>query len=184
MADVVDHFAALGLERAAHVDEAAVRERFHELSRELHPDADGGDEEKFAAINEAQRVLSSTASRLRHLLELEFGERAEATGQMSEALMTLFGEIGGVLQTADELVERRRAATTAVARALLAGDEMSVQSDLMTAGGKVQARRAEIEAELADASPDDRESLEAALHELAFLEKWQGQIQERMGALL
>ena len=68
---VIDHFATLGFERTPVLDEAAVRERFHERSREVHPDADSGDEEQFAAINEAQRVLRSPSARLRHLLELE-----------------------------------------------------------------------------------------------------------------
>ena len=53
MAETVDHFATLGLERSAALDEAFVRERFHEMSREAHPDAEDGNESRFAAINEA-----------------------------------------------------------------------------------------------------------------------------------
>ena len=108
MAQMVDHFATLGLQRSAALDEALVRERFHELSRDAHPDADAGDEVAFAAINEAQRVLRSPGARLRHLLELEFGCKPEATGAMSEVLMDLFAQVGGARrQQADPQARQR-----------------------------------------------------------------------------
>ena len=187
MSDQVDHFAALGLERSAALDESVVRERFHALSREVHPDTDGGDELAFAAINEAQRILTSPAARVRHLLELEFGEQAGgavATGGMSGALMELFGSVGGVITRADGLVAKRGAASSAVARALLAGEEIEVQQQLMAAGGQLMARRRELEEGLGEISLGDQEALAAAAHELAFLEKWQRQVQERMAALI
>ena len=184
MAETVDHFATLGLERSAALDETVVRERFHELSREAHPDAENGDEAKFAAINEAQRVLSSPAARLRHLLELEYDGKVESSGAMSAQLMDLFSDVGGVLSQADALISKRQAATTAVAKALLAGEEVSVQQALMGAGGQLMGRRQEIEDGLGGLSLSDRDKLVTTAHELAFLEKWQRQVQERLGQLI
>ena len=184
MAETVDHFATLGLERSAALDEAFVRERFHEMSREAHPDAEDGDESRFAAINEAQRVLSSPAARLRHLLELEYGGKVESTGAMSAQLMDLFSDVGSALSQADALISKRQAATTAVSKALLAGEEVSVQQALMGAGGQLMGRRQEIEAGLGGIGLSDRGKLVATAHELAFLEKWQRQVQERLGQLI
>ena len=184
MAAEVDHFATLGLGRSAALDDGLVRERFHELSRDAHPDTEGGDEEAFAAINEAQRVLRSPSARLKHLIELEFGDRPNSTGAMSEALMELFAEVGGALSLADEAIAKRRAATTAVAKALLAGAEMAAQQALMSAGGSLMARRREREAGLGEIELGNREALVTACHELSFLEKWQAQVQERLGELV
>ena len=183
MGEPVDHFAALGLERAAALDEAQVRERFHELSREAHPDTHGGDGEAFAAINEAQRVLSSPSARLRHLLELQFGTRP-AAAVISDSLMDLFAGVGGAISAADAVIAKVAAATTAVAKALLAPQELAAQQSLMEAGGQLVTRRREIEDRLEALSVDDRDALLEAWHELAFLEKWQRQVQGRMGQLI
>ena len=187
MAELADHFATLGIDRAVALEESVVRERFHELSRQLHPDTDGGDELAFAAINEAQRVLASPAARIRHLLELEFGKQGDgavASGKMSAALMDLFASVGGVISKADALISKRKAASSAVAKALLVGEEIEVQQSLMKAGGELMARRREVEGGLGEIGIRDRESLSGAAHELAFLEKWQRQVQERVAALI
>ena len=184
MSAKVDHFAALGLERSAALDEALVRERFHEMSRGAHPDAEGGDEVAFAAINEAQRVLRSPAARLRHLLDLAGGDGLAGGGVMSDDLMVLFELVASALEGADDVITKRRAATTALSKALLSPQELAAQQTLMGAGGRLRARRQEIEDSLAEIGVGDRASLTGACHELAFLEKWQQQVQERMGALL
>ena len=187
MAEVADHFATLGLERSVALDAALVRERFHELSRELHPDAGGGDELAFAAINEAQRVLASPAARIRHLLELEFAEPgagAVASGVMSTPLMNLFASVGAVISKADGVITKRKAASSAVAKALLAAEEIEVQQALMGAGGDLMARRRELESGLVEIGIRDRDALIGAAHELAFLEKWQRQVQARMAELV
>ena len=98
--------------------------------------------------------------------------------------MALFADVGDVLSKADELITKKKSATTAVALALLAGEEMEAQEALMGAGGRLSARRREIELGLEGVAPDDRDALAAAAHELAFLEKWQRQVQERMGAMV
>jgi curved DNA-binding protein CbpA len=181
---MLDHFATLGLPHSASMDGALVRERFHELSRAAHPDMVDGDEEAFAAINEAQRVLSSPAARLRHLLELEFGGAPQSTGSMSAELMDLFVQVGAALNQADPVITKRRAATSALARALLAGEEMAAQQVLAAAGGQIMSRRSTLEAGLGGIELGDREGLTAAWHELSFLEKWQRQVQERMAGLI
>ena len=74
MAD--DFFAWLGMPRRPWLDPEAVKERFHTLSREHHPDqqAAGSNAETdaaFARLNAAQAALRDPKARLRCLLELE-----------------------------------------------------------------------------------------------------------------
>ena len=182
---MTDHFAVLGIDRSALLSEDLIRKKFHELSRELHPDATHGDQTKFAQINEAQRVLRSPSARLRHLLELNGdAEKLESAAAMSDELMDLFADLSEVFSKADALIAKRNSAGSAVAKALLAGEEMAVQQSLMGAGGKLIARRKMMESGLKNVGVGDCDALALAAHELAFLEKWQRQVQERIGALI
>ena len=103
---------------------------------------------------------------------------------MSDELMDLFAGVGGALQAADGLITKRQATTTAVARALLAKEEVAVQRALMGAGGQLMARRQQVEGGLAEIGLEERAQLVEAWHELSFLEKWQRQVQERMAGLI
>lgn len=181
---MVDHFATLGMRRSAAVDEALVRQRFHQLSRAAHPDQEGGDEAAFAAINEAQRVLRSPAARLRHLLDLEFGGVPESSGSMSPQLMDLFSQVGPALGQAKAVIAKRRMASSALAKALLAAEEAAAQRALAAANSQLMSRRSEVESGLGEIDLSARESLVAAWHELSFLQNWQAQVQERMAGLL
>jgi hypothetical protein len=69
---VIDHFAELGLARAAWIEPEEIKSRHHALMSEAHPDKTCGDAERAGRLNTARRVLEQPASRIRHLLELEF----------------------------------------------------------------------------------------------------------------
>ena len=189
---MTDHFASLGFERRAALDAEAVKARFQELGRELHPDAQDGDSQAFSALNEAQAVLSRPSARLRHLIELLWGAEAVASlrgGAMSTEVMERFAEIGAVLARADSLIARKAKAQSALARALLAGEEMEVNQALMEAGGTLMRLRRGLEAtfpsldEKIATGGGEHESVEAC-RDLSFAEKWQAQLQERMAALI
>ena len=66
-----DHFATLAQPRRPWLDPEALRESFHRAAAQHHPDAAGGTDERFAALNTAHAILREPAARLRHLLELE-----------------------------------------------------------------------------------------------------------------
>ncbi|MBI3301070.1 MAG: Fe-S protein assembly co-chaperone HscB [Deltaproteobacteria bacterium] len=78
----VDYFSVLGIPRSPVVDEAALTQRYYDLSRRLHPDLyqTGTAEEKEASLkntallNRAYRTLRDLVQRGQYWLELQ-GER-------------------------------------------------------------------------------------------------------------
>lgn len=74
-----DHFALFGLPRRFQIDERALESRYHELQSAAHPDrhAHRAEQERRLSmqwatrINEGYRLLRSSLSRARYLLELE-----------------------------------------------------------------------------------------------------------------
>ncbi len=170
------------------------RVRFQEKSRELHPDSACGEADAFAVLNEAHATLSRPGTRLRHLMVLEFGSAAADAmkdGGMGEELLELFGRVGEVVVKADAFLARSAKAESALAKALLTSEEREVQLALMNAGGEVgrfvkaaEERLPEIDALLADAREAALELAGVLYRDLSFAEKWQGQLQERMGALI
>ncbi len=66
----LDHFAELGQPRRPSLDADALKDHFHRLTAEHHPDI-AGDGGRFTTLNAAYTVLREPAARLRHLLELD-----------------------------------------------------------------------------------------------------------------
>ncbi len=133
MAD--DFFAWLGMPRRPWLDPEEVKERFHALSREHHPDqqASGSNAETdtvFARLNAAQAALRDPKSRLRCLLELEHpGIKVSGPAAVPETLADLFAPIHGLVGRIDALLAKKTAAPGALARALLAREEWSLQEE-------------------------------------------------------
>src|ERR1700756_110255 len=95
---MTDYFAVLGLERRPLVSDPILRGAYYEKSRSLHPDHSKGG--NFSVVNAAFEIVSNPAKRIRHLLELEFGELGFR--QIEAELEGLFGTMVKVLQRADE----------------------------------------------------------------------------------
>lgn len=111
IAGAADYFTLLGLPAHPWVDEAALDERYHELSRRLHPDRHAGAEpEEIAAsvratalLNAAYRNLRDLESRGRYWLRRLGGD----LGRGGEAVP---GELAAfVFEAQDKLAELRDA---------------------------------------------------------------------------
>jgi precorrin-6B methylase 1 len=100
---------------------------------------------------------------------------------ISAEIMTLFSQIGPQLQNAVVLTKKKQAASSAIAKALLAPEELKLREVLEDLTAQIEARRAEVLASLADASLDQIQVVQATL---AYLAKWQGQIRESLLALM
>ncbi len=134
----MDYFEIFGLPRQLAVDEGALQRRFHELSRQHHPDfhlgASPEDQAQAlstsALVNAAYRALRDPIRRIEYLLRLEEGRDAgegEAVKpkaspgllaemfEIQEALQEAKG--GGVDEAGLEALRRQRDALSARCRA-------------------------------------------------------------------
>jgi curved DNA-binding protein CbpA len=180
---VTDYFALLDQPRRPWLDDAALRDAFHRRAAELHPDAPTGDGAAFAELNAAYATLRDPVPRLRHLLALEEPAALTRPTPIPADLSELFPVVGAARQVMVGFTTRRAAASSAVARALIAGEEAGVRSTATAARNALDASRERALEELRaiDAqwsAPEARAAL-AALHgRLAFLEKWDAQLRE------
>ncbi len=183
-----DYFALLGESRRPWLDEERVKETFHRLSRERHPDqvTAVGD---FAELNAAQAALRDPKTRLRHLLALEYPHVAvSGPASVPAALSELLFPIHGLLQKIDAFLARQDAASGALARALLAGEQFALREEAETRLGELEALHATLLAELQtfdaarwDARPPDAETtLLGFYHGFAYLSRWLEQFRERL----
>lgn len=176
-----DHFATLAQPRRPWLDLEALRESFQRAAALHHPDAAGSGEERFAALNAAHTVLREPAARLRHLLELEAPDRLPRAAPIPPALGDLFMQLAAARREFERFWQKDSAATSPLARALLAAEKTTLRRDLGTALGQLDAAHAAALAELRaldgawEARIDDLANLQARF---AFLGKWSAQLRE------
>ncbi len=175
-----DAFAIFNLPRQPWLDAVELREAFHRRSATLHPDA-GGDAGQFAQLNAAHQTLREPAARLRHLLELEAPELLAQSQQIPPALADRFMRVAAARETVAAFLAKHRAASSPIARALLAGENGAQKNALETALADLETAQAEALARLRELDADwrvrfpDIASLQA---ELSYLEKWTAQLRE------
>lgn len=176
---MTDCFALLGLPRTARLDESKLQAMWHERSRAAHPDQPGGSAARAAEINAAYEVLLAPEKRLKHLLELH--QVPWRAIPISSELMALFAQLGPLLQKASAFAKKKQQASSALAKALLADEEMTLREDLESLGIGIESRR---EALIASLPEDDLEKVQVAQATLAYLAKWQAQIREALLVML
>ncbi len=181
----VDYFALLGEERRPWLDPERVSETFRRMSRTLHPDQPGAEEVtvEFAVLNQAQQTLRDPKLRLAHLIGLEFPEvRLSGPAAVPAALADRIGPILSLLQEADGLLGAKAAAGSALTRALLARRELELRE---LAEEQLQAVEALYEHAIEDLRDEDKSAgrLVALYQRLAYLTRWRGQLQEKLGQL-
>lgn len=182
-------FALLGLPRAAALDPEALQQAWLAASRAAHPDQPGGDAAQAAEINAAHETLQSPEKRLRHLLELH--QAPWRAVPIDDTMMAIFSQLGPLLQSVAGLLKRRQTAASALAKALLAPEEMRLREQLEELGTQLEAQRSSLLAELPaldsrlgsgdTATLTDLQTLQA---KLAYLSKWQTQIRESLLSLM
>lgn len=182
-----DAFAVLGLDRHLTLEDDAIESAWRELSKEHHPDAEGGNADHAALLNRAYQALHTPGNRLRHWLEIHGVER-ERQSTIDPDLMDLFAEVGALLESTDALLQKKKAATSALGQALLAESEMKTQQDLQALLGRLQqAQRESVERfpDFESALPQgEARAATTTLARLGFLEKWQNQVQDRIMTLI
>lgn len=180
---MTNFYALLGLPESLRIDPAAIDEAWRNRIRLQEGDSMEGDGD----LNGARSTLADPVSRLAHWLELK-APGAAPERAIAPELMDLFAEIGPVLARADALLAKHRAASTALARAVLARDMVASQVEVQDMMARIQpvksgliARFAEFENE---ASDDPFGEARRALSQLKFLRRWEEQCRERLLAFL
>lgn len=185
-----DAFSLLGLPPRATLDAEALQSAYLAATRSAHPDQPGGDAARSAELNAALETLKSPVTRLKHLLE-NHSDTAWRAIPLDAGLMGLFEKLGPLLQTAAAFLKKKQAAASALAKALLAGEEMRLREALEDLGLRLDEAWRELEATLPalDARLQtgdttawaDVQSLQARL---AYLAKWRSQIRETLLGLM
>ncbi|MBE2285143.1 MAG: hypothetical protein IAE77_16910 [Prosthecobacter sp.] len=182
-------FALLGLPRVAALSEAALQQAWLEASRAAHPDRPGGDAAQAAEINAAYETLQTPEKRLKHLLELH--EVPWRAIPIDEAMMRLFSQLGPVLQNVTTFLKRRQNAASALAKALLAPEEMRLREQLEALGTTLDAEREALleklpalDTRLTSGDTATLNDLQILQARLAYLGKWQAQVREALLSLM
>ena len=190
--DTADCFAMLGFPRLAALDEESLQRAYTEHSRAAHPDH-GGSETLAAQVNAAHETLRTPDKRLKHLLEIAGPAESKAwrTVPLDESIMSLFAELGKAMETTAKFLDRKARTASALAKALLAAEEMQHREMLERLGFEIEQRKNDMQAQLPalDAALTRGESeawkqLAAMQARFAYLAKWQAQVRERLLALM
>ncbi|MFD0893428.1 DnaJ domain-containing protein [Luteolibacter ambystomatis] len=180
----MDAFEILGIPRTLVISEEMLRAAFREAGKQVHPDA-GGDEADFARLQQAFATLTGPSKRLKHWLTLR-GEAGDDRGSIAPELMDLFGQVGTVIQRADAIVRKRDEARSALVLAMLEGETQSCREAVEAAISQVDAALAAETAVFPAIESGEVSATQATRHarNLAFLEKWRANLQERFARLL
>ena len=194
----------LGQQRLPLLDLEALKGEFIRISAEAHPDKAGAKrkaeaEGRFAELNAAYKTLGQTRSRLMHLLELEGVPPAPHVQSVPGEVMEFFGPMGEITRGVDEFLERKRRASSPILQAQLFEEGLGWTERIQEVLGRVRERIKGLEEELGGMNAvwekagwagegERREKLplrrvEEIAGALGFLERWRGQLEERLTPL-
>ena len=182
---MTDCFALLGQTRRPWLDLEVLKERFHRLTAEHHPDVSADPSVDFSGIIAAYHRLREPKTRLRHLLELEFPGSIPDAQSVPSDLLDLFMRIASALAGFGRTTKKLEAANAPLSIALLAGEKVALLGELRTLSEILRQKESSLLEQLQqlDAQwPEEKqatlESLARILQQLAFLTKWSDQIRD------
>ena len=177
-----DYFALLDIERRPAITEETVKGAYFRKSELLHSDPARSGE--MFAVNAAFQTIVNPATRIQHLLKLEFGDAGG--GKIPADLGELFGIIVGALQVADQELGSLSAGGSSLLRALAYQRLDGIREGLERAEKALSQRESSLLDEVARLDATWFESTVDARHPLAqialgltFVQKWQSQVRER-----
>ena len=134
---MTDYFALLGEVRRPWIDSNKLKQKYHQLTLQLHPDRGSRNQtseetDSLAELNEAFRVLQDPKLRLQHLLMLE-NAAPVAARPVPPALANLFWDTGASLKNLDAILEKQSSTsrlTQALGKSEIADAEMRTREIL------------------------------------------------------
>lgn len=180
---MTDFFAVLRVPARPWLDPDTLRDVYVRLSGALHRQA--GSQDELVALNRAFQVLNNPATRVEHLLSLTGAE--PGAREIAPVMGEFFGRVASRLQEADRLLSEILVQSSALARALRMQGAQALQVELDHLVHDLAAHEAEcletlreLDQAWQDHPADAREALAQVAVDLTFLQKWQGQIRERL----
>jgi molecular chaperone HscB len=167
LSPAVDYFRVMGLPVSPVVDEAALTQRYYELSRRLHPDLyqTGSAEEKDASLkntallNRAYRTLRDLIQRGQYWLELQGEKLGKENNRVPPTLASLVFEVQEKLEEIHNAGAKGKAALAEIRTDLegrMQGLREMLQENLQQWNGAAQ-------------SPELLAQLKGMLSEIAYL---------------
>ena len=200
---MTDNFALLNEPRRPWLDADLLKQKFHALSANAHPDKIYSASEahksaaakSFAELNAAYNCLLEPKSRLLHLLELESGAKPKDIQQIPSALADLFAKVATACRNADNFLAEKSKVTSPLLQVTLFERAQEWIEQLNLLQRKLNVLREQLMDELksldakwiaADAAV--RHKLLPGLEELyrlfGYFNRWNNQIQERVVQLM
>lgn len=175
---VTDHFAELGIPRAAWIDATEIKDRHHQLMVDCHPDKVHGNGDRATRLNAARRSLDNPAARLKHLLELEFPGFQSL--QKPEADWDFFSKIAQIAKMAADLTTNLAPSTSPLARAVAQKRTTDVIKAITDIQNELRERELALEnrTRLLSASSFEAQTLSDLAEEWTFLNRWKSAIRE------
>ena len=195
-----NYYKILGLPVQPCIDESALKANYLKLSASVHPDRKGGHMDKdpeqpdAALVNEAQRTLSHTPSRLKHLLTLQTGSAPGNLRQVPDELGDFFMEIGALLHKLDTIIQDKPGESAPeLSRILFLKTSMSIRQLVESMLKKINQQIDRLQSQLETLNdqwkliemdhtipPELFQNLTSIYHEWTFFERWRGQLSERL----
>lgn len=188
-----DCFAILSLPPRAALDNETLQQAYLTAARQAHPDQgqERCDHEAAADLNTALETLRAPEKRLRHLLDHHSGGVPWRTVPLDNNTMALFEKLGPLLQQTGAFLKRKQAASSALAKALLAPQEMQLREALEDLAQLIDQRQSELndtlpacDERIADGDPAVWNDLPILQSQFAYLAKWQTQLREALLQLM
>lgn len=197
-----DHFARLNEVRRPWLDVDRLKQTFHTLSVTAHPDkihsaneaAKAQASKQFAELNAAYQCLAEPKTRLLHLLELERGEKPKDIQQIPAALADWFVEVARVCRDTDGFIDEKAQTTSPLLLVQLfqRGQQWieklnDLQKHLNHLTERAMGELKSLDERWMKADSGARRELLPKLEELyrllGYLNRWNNQIQERVGRI-
>jgi hypothetical protein len=179
---MIDYFALLGIERRPAINEESLKHFYFRKTESLR--LDQAEADALASLNMAFRIIANPATRIQHLLKLEFGDARG--GKIGTDLGELFGSVVAALQDADREFGSLATESSALLRALAFQRMDRVRESLNEIENKLSKRERSMLSQLGEldtvwlGTPAQcRESLAQIALRLTFVQKWLSEVRER-----
>jgi hypothetical protein len=183
---MTNFFSALQLPARPWLDPDEVKEAYVRQSEQAYHRADADADTERATLNQAFRILREPSTRLDHLLALTKGNGTPRR-EVSAEISGLFSQTANQLQAADRFLTQLSGKTSVLSRAIHLQEAPGLRADLQSLAATLRAAE---DGQLNEVKRLDevwqedpaltREPLAQLAFELTFLEKWQGQLRERL----